>query len=61
MREIKARFTSVCPETGWTIKAGDTCIYDPRGRKAYHTSSKTADAYRQDQFNRQWCMADANY
>ena len=45
-RELKARFNSICPETGKEIKQGDICIYYPSNKKAYHIDSKNADNYR---------------
>lgn len=41
-RELVARFSSVCPETGKTVNAGDRCVYFPLSRKAYHMTSKSA-------------------
>ena len=45
-RELKARFNSLCPETGKAINKGDTCVYYPLAKKAYHTDSKAAADYR---------------
>lgn len=56
-----ARFDSVCPETGEQIKKGDTIIYYPAERKAYHVDSKQAEEFRGQQFNQSWGMTDANY
>ena len=50
-REIQARFRSTCPETGKTINKGDTCIYYPENRKAYHVDSDQAQAYREWRFD----------
>lgn len=41
-REIVAKFDSVCPETGKPIRRGETCLFFPRERKAYHLESKQA-------------------
>lgn len=56
-----ARFPSVCPETGKSIKKGDTIAYFPATCKAYHESSKAAEQVRGMQFAESWGMADANY
>lgn len=58
---LLARFQSVCPETGKTIKKGDECAYFPAERKAYHSSSKTASDLRAVQFAKSWNMADAEW
>lgn len=60
-RQIKARFDSICPETGLLVKAGDTCVYYPSQHKVYHTSSKTAEQFRSNAFSTSWGMADANW
>lgn len=60
-RELKARFSSICPETGLRIAEGDSCVYFPAQRKAYHSNSKTADQFRSQQFSQSWGMADANW
>lgn len=58
---LKARFSSVCPETGKTIAKGDECAYFPRERKAYHSESKAAEQVRELKFAKAWNMADANW
>ncbi len=60
-REITARFDSVCPETGKRIKKGDTIIYYPADRKAYHAESKTASDFRSQAFADAMCLGDANW
>ncbi len=45
-QEIKARFDSVCAETGKEIKRGDLCIYYPSSKKVYHPESKQGEEYR---------------
>ena len=40
MRQITAKFTSLCPRTGMTIRKGDSCLYDTNTRKAYHPTAK---------------------
>lgn len=57
----KARFDSVCPETGKPIKKGDEIAYYPRDRKAYHVGSKKAENVRNLEFNSAYGMADANW
>ena len=46
-RVIKARFDSVCKETGKPIKRGEYCIYYPTGKAVYHNESKQAQAFRE--------------
>ncbi len=41
-RAIKARFDSVCKETGKAISKGQDCIYYPYDKSVYHMVSKTA-------------------
>jgi hypothetical protein len=57
----KARFDSVCPETGKQIKKGDEIAYYPKHKKAYHTNSKAADQLRGLEFSKANNMADANW
>jgi len=57
----KAKFASVCPETGKQIKKGDEIAYYPAERKAFHDSSKAADELRAMQFSHTFCMEDSNY
>jgi hypothetical protein len=40
MRIITAKFASTCPETRKAIKKGDTVLYDPAEKKAYHKESQ---------------------
>ena len=58
---IKARFDSICPETGKAILKDTECAYFPRERKAYHIDSKHADQVRGLEFNAAYNMADANW
>lgn len=60
-RMLVARFSSVCPETGETIRKGDTCAYYPAERKAYSFNSRASTQVREIEFARVYCMADANY
>lgn len=57
----RARFPSLCAETGRKINKGDEIAYYPRDKKAYHVDSKAADHLRGLQFNAAFNMADANY
>lgn len=57
----RARFSSLCAETGRKINKGDEIAYYPRDRTAYHTDSKQADELRAQQFAAAFNMADANY
>lgn len=56
-----ARFDSVCPETGKTIKKGEPIAYFPQLKRAYHESSKAAEELRAIRFANSWGMSDANY
>jgi hypothetical protein len=58
---MKARFDSICPETGKQIKKGDEIAYYPKHKKAYHASSKAAGQLRGLDFSKAWNMADANW
>lgn len=40
MRQITAKFTSLCPRTGETIRKGSPCLYDQSAKKAYHPTAK---------------------
>lgn len=60
-REITARFDSVCPETGKTIKKGEACIYYPRSKQAYHTDSQQAADYRSQAQADSYGLLDANW
>lgn len=42
----KAKFESLCAETGKTIKKGDECIYYPSSKKVFHPNSKQASEFR---------------
>jgi hypothetical protein len=61
MNTIKAKFKSVCAETGKSIAIGEECYYSPEKRKVYHSESKTAKNFRINQFNQCFCMPDANW
>ena len=58
---MKAKFSSVCPETGKKIKKGDEIAYYPRERKAFHVDSKAAEQVRALNFASAYNMADANW
>ena len=49
--EIKARFKSVCSETGKVIEKGERCVYYPLSKKVYHETSKTAESFRSWKFD----------
>jgi hypothetical protein len=57
----KARFDSVCPETGKQIKKGDEIAYYPRHRKAFHASSKAAEDLRGMKFSQAFGLDDVNW
>ena len=40
MKHITAKFTSLCPRTGLTIRKGSPCLYDQNAKKAYHLTAK---------------------
>lgn len=42
MKQITARFNSVCAEIGKKLKRGDLIIYDYSTRKAYHLEAPEA-------------------
>jgi len=42
MKQITAKFKSVCAETGKVIKKGDQMIYDYQTKKCYCMDSQTA-------------------
>lgn len=44
MKTITAKFNSKCAETGKALRKGDTIVYDPETRKAYHLDSRMAKA-----------------
>lgn len=58
---MTAKFSSVCPETGKTINAGDQIAYFPSTRRAYHSESRAAMQLREQMFAKSWNMADANW
>jgi hypothetical protein len=57
----KARFDSICPETGKQIKKGDKIAYYPRTKKAFHSDSKAAEELRGMQASQAFGLADANW
>ena len=57
----RARFPSLCAETGRKIEKGDEIAYYPRARKVYHADSKQAAELRGQQFAAAFNMADVNY
>lgn len=58
-RRIKARFDSVCPETGKVIERGDTAYFFPSVGRAFHRSSEHADQARALRFARKLSSAGA--
>jgi hypothetical protein len=57
----KARFDSVCPETGKQIRKGDEIAYYPQSLDAFHTSSKAAEDLRGMKASQAFGLADANW
>ena len=60
-RFIKAKYESVCPETGKPIRRGDECLYVPRDRKTYHVDSKTAANWSSQANADAMCLGDAGW
>jgi len=58
---LKARFKSVCPETGKAIEKGDECCYFPKARKAYHKDSEAAAQCREMKFAETYGMGDSQW
>ena len=42
---IRARFRSICPETGRKIFTGDNCYFDVINKRAYHPSADIVRIY----------------
>jgi hypothetical protein len=57
----KARFDSICPETGKQIKKGDEIAYYPRSGKAFHIDSKAASDLRGTNFSKTFGLADSDW
>ena len=51
--QIKAKYNSVCAETGNSIPAGDECIYFPRSRKVFSLESERATEWLEKQANKE--------
>jgi len=58
---IIAKFNGICPQTGLQIKKGDTIVYFPKEKKAYHATSKNAEIVRGFCFSKTWGMIDKDY
>lgn len=39
IRIVKSKYESRCIETGLPIRRGEECLFDPDGRKVYHSKS----------------------
>ena len=50
-RVIRARYDSVCAETGKVIKEGEECVYYPLSREVFHVDSVQASEFRAWQFD----------
>ena len=50
-RFIKARFQSICKETGKLIKEGEECLYYPKDKTIYSMDSKTVEDFRSYEFD----------
>jgi hypothetical protein len=57
----KARFDSICSETGKKIKKGDEIAYYPRHKKAFHVDSRAAEDLRGMQASKSLGLADADW
>ena len=53
MQLIKAKYTGHCPETKKVIPINEWCIYDPKAKKVYHLTSKTAKKFHKEQNKQQ--------
>jgi len=60
-RTMRAKFDSMCPETGKAIRKGDEIVYFPRERKAYHIDSESARAWLSQANADAMCLGDANW
>jgi hypothetical protein len=60
-REIRAKFASICPETGKQINKGDRIVYFPRERKAFHVDSKSAQDWLSQAAADYLCLGDAGW
>ena len=49
MKQIFAKFTSKCAETGRTLKKGDLIFYDYTTRKAYHANALTVKQWKEQE------------
>ena len=58
---MKARFPSICPETGKAIQKGNEIAYYPKARKAYHADSRTFEEVRALQFSVNNHMPDSDW
>ncbi|MDK2126758.1 hypothetical protein [Parachitinimonas caeni] len=58
---MKAKFASVCPETGKAIQPGDEIAYYPSTQQAFHVDSKSAGQLRDLAFATAYGMTDAKY
>ena len=47
MKLITAKFTSMCNETGWTLKKGVLIYFDPSTKQAFHYDSPIAQKFRE--------------
>lgn len=57
---MKAKYDTICPETGKKIKKGEECAYYPNSKKAYHMSSKSANDVRGLNFSKMMGMDEDN-
>jgi hypothetical protein len=60
-RWIKAKFASVCPQTGDAIQKGDECLYFPVERKVVHVNSPDAKDWRSQNEADSLCLGDAGW
>ena len=58
---MKARFSSICPETGKAIHKGNEVAYYPKARKAYHSNSRAFEEVRALQFAANNHMLDSDW
>ena len=55
---IKAKFQSICAETGEIIKAGEDCLYYPGSKSVFKLDTKQAEEFRNWKFDINWLGAN---
>jgi hypothetical protein len=57
----RARYPSLCAESGRKINKGDEIAYYPRTKQVFHIDSKQSEELRAFTFAAAFNMSDANY